>query len=262
MFLYLQQELMKISMTIVQFLCTADWPLCLLGRNSSPDWGGDAVQVRGNHSICVYGKPEHQQQDTKHLIVVFRHELMLDVTDCAHDPSGEKPSHKKTIPQDRKKITSFLIPAECECRVSCLDLCARCEHVTTALYPVWYCLSEMKGCQVLIWAGVCECVQRVYAHTCKVLLDTCTHRVCKSTRKVSSAERKQATFTRNPHLRVFYLSEWNVILWMFHGQNVVSVVFFPPDVLVRFHTVQKMSLHHLRSLFRWFFLLTSAKFRL
>lgn len=165
MFLYLQQELMKISMTIVQFLCTADWPLCLLGRNSSPDWGGDAVQARGNHSICVYGKPEHQQQDTKHLIVVFRHELMLDVTDCAHDPSGEKPSHKKTIPQDRKKITSFLIPAERECRVSCLDLRARCEHVTTALYPVWYCLSEMKGCQVLIWAGVCVCVCSVCMHT-------------------------------------------------------------------------------------------------
>lgn len=103
MFLYLQQELMKISMTIVQFLCTADWPLCLLGRNSSPDWGGDAVQVRGNHSICVYGKPEHQQQDTKHLIAVFRHELMLDVTDCAHDPSGENLPIKKQFHKTEKK---------------------------------------------------------------------------------------------------------------------------------------------------------------
>lgn len=61
--------------------------------------------MKGNHSICVYGKLEHQQQVPKHLIVVFRPELMLDVTDCAHDPTGKKPSHKKTISQDRKIVT-------------------------------------------------------------------------------------------------------------------------------------------------------------
>lgn len=164
MFLYLQQELMKISMTIVQFLCTADWPLCLLGRNSSPDWGGDAVQVRGNHSICVYGKPEHQQQDTKHLIAVFRHELMLDVTDCAHDPSGENLPIKKQFHKTEKK-----------------SLHSSFQHNVNVASAAWTCMPDVSMSLLLCiqfdtacqkWKAVRYWFEQVCVSVCSVCMHT------------------------------------------------------------------------------------------
>lgn len=191
----LQQEL--VHLITVQFLCIDDGPLWLPDRNSTPDWGTGAIQKRRNHTFCVYGRPVHQQQDIKYLIVFFSHALILGAKNCVHTLTGEKPLHQKAIHQDRKKsLPSFLMPAECGCDVSCLDSHARCDHVTIALCSVWYYLSEMRGCLVILELNVCACV-----HTCERSLDTCTCQSLSVPQKCFQV-RKKGVLNWKSHVRV------------------------------------------------------------
>lgn len=143
----------------------------------------------------------HQQQDIKYVIVFFSHALTLVATYCVHTLAGEKPLHQKTIHQERKKsLPSFLMPAERGYDVSCLDSHARSDHVTIALCSVWYYLSEMRGCLVILELSVCACV--VCVHTCEHSLDTCTYQSLSVPQKCFQG-RKKGVLNWKSHVRVF-----------------------------------------------------------
>lgn len=167
--------------------------------------------MRCNHSICVYGRPEHQQQDMKHLIVFFRHAFVLGVTDFAHTPAGEKPPcqkaiHQKAVHQDRKNhflhssfhqnmdvMSARQLPGPtCQlwachnCSVSNLILPVENERLLGNSLRVCMC-----KCVVCVWCTHMQAFT-AYVHTSSLSV----HQKC-------FQGRKKGVFAWNPHLRVF-----------------------------------------------------------
>lgn len=123
---------------------------------------------------------------TAHMIPVEKNLPIKKITS-----SREKKNH--LIPHSSRIWISCQLPGPaCQmwgchnCFVSSLILPVRKERLsgTHLSRYVWVC-------------AVCVCIHM------QSFLDTCIHRVYKSTRNVSRAERKQATFTWNTHLCVF-----------------------------------------------------------
>lgn len=182
---------MKISIAIVQFLYNAHWPLCLLGRSSSPDWSRGAVQMKGNHNICVYGKLECQQQDTKPLIVV----LAWTHARCyrLHTwPQWRKAFHKIQFLRTGKKnhfifhssrmqISCQLPGHACQMWACHKLLCIQFDVACQKLKPVRYSFEQ-------VCVSVCSVCMHTYANFCWTHphIEFLSHQKCFQGRKKES----------------------------------------------------------------------------